>query len=71
MSLAPVNDAFKRLSDEGFVEVLPRTGYRITPVTLSEVRALDAYLLGVQPSARTVRGCPRGAASGHAWRVPW
>lgn len=39
-SKTPVREALVRLQREGFVEALPRSGYRVTPVTLKDVRDL-------------------------------
>lgn len=51
MTLAPAIEAFKRLSHDGFVEVLPRAGCLIKPVTLTEVREIFELRLGVEPYA--------------------
>ncbi len=40
MSKTPVREALARLRNEGFVETFPRRGYRIVPMTLSDVNEL-------------------------------
>ena len=36
VSKSPVRDAFLRLSQQGLVEVLPRKGYRIKPISVAD-----------------------------------
>ena len=38
--LTPIREALKRLEQEGFVRSIPRFGYRITPVTTTDVEDL-------------------------------
>jgi DNA-binding GntR family transcriptional regulator len=40
MSKTPVREALARLRNEGFVETFPRRGYRIVPMTLSDMNEL-------------------------------
>jgi len=42
-SKTPVREALVRLQKEGLVEALPRSGYRVTPVTLKDVRDLCEF----------------------------
>jgi DNA-binding GntR family transcriptional regulator len=37
LGLSPVRDALTRLAQDGLVQVLPRKGYRVTPLTLKSV----------------------------------
>ena len=39
VSKTPLRDALIRLESEGFVEILPRRGVRVNPVTLEDVKA--------------------------------
>lgn len=47
----PVREALAKLHQEGFVEVLPRHGYRITPITLGAVQELFGLRLVVEPAS--------------------
>lgn len=38
VSRTPVREALNRLMQEGFVEVVPRKGYKITPITVRDVQ---------------------------------
>lgn len=51
MSVTPVHDALKRLCAEGLAQVIPRTGYSITPVTLADVQEIFALRLSLEPLA--------------------
>ncbi|MEU6643481.1 GntR family transcriptional regulator [Saccharomonospora sp. NPDC046836] len=48
---SPVREALRRLVQEGFVEVRPRQGYRVTVVTLASVRDLFEMRLLLEPAA--------------------
>jgi DNA-binding GntR family transcriptional regulator len=48
---SPVREALRRLVQEGFVEVRPRQGYRVSPVTLASVRDLFEMRLLLEPAA--------------------
>jgi DNA-binding GntR family transcriptional regulator len=47
----PIREALRRLVQEGFVEVRPRQGYRVAPVTLSRVRELFEMRMLLEPVA--------------------
>lgn len=47
----PIREALRRLVQEGFVEVRPRQGYRVAPVTLSRVRDLFEMRMLLEPVA--------------------
>jgi GntR family transcriptional regulator, rspAB operon transcriptional repressor len=47
----PVREALRRLVQEGFVEVRPRQGYRVSVVTLASVRDLFEMRLLLEPAA--------------------
>lgn len=54
---APVREALNRLAQEQLVQVLPREGYLIAPITLKQVHdLLDARLLVEPPIARLAAG---------------
>lgn len=54
---AAVREALSRLSQEQLIQVLPREGYRIAPITLKQVHdLLDARLLIEPPIARLAAG---------------
>ena len=40
VSKSPVRDALLRLQEQGLIEVLPRKGYRVVPVSVSDAREL-------------------------------
>jgi DNA-binding GntR family transcriptional regulator len=48
---SPVREALRRLVQQGFVEVLPRQGYRVTVVTLASVQDLFEMRLLLEPAA--------------------
>lgn len=48
---SPVREALRRLVQEGFVEVRPRQGYRVSVVTLGRVRDLFEMRLLLEPAA--------------------
>ena len=53
VSKTPVREALALLSQEGWVEVLPRVGYRVTPIRASDVEALfEMRLMAEQEAIR-------------------
>nr|WP_237535899.1 GntR family transcriptional regulator [Streptomyces sp. SID3343] len=59
----PVREALTRLQRDGLVQALPRSGYRILPVTLKGTRDLCAFrrLLEVEAAGLAAElGCPQG-----------
>lgn len=51
MSKTPVREALAMLIHEGFVEVRPRRGYRVTSITLADVREVFHLRLLLEPAA--------------------
>lgn len=51
MGKAPLREALIRLTHEGLLESIPRTGYRITPVTIQDVEDIFALRLLLEPAA--------------------
>jgi DNA-binding GntR family transcriptional regulator len=51
MSKTPVRKALGMLMHEGFVEVLPRHGYRVTDITLADVQEIYELLQIAEPAA--------------------
>lgn len=51
MSKTPVREALGMLVHEGFVEVRPRQGYRVTDVTLADVQEVFQLRLMLEPAA--------------------
>lgn len=51
MSKTPVKKALGMLEHEGFVEVLPRHGYRVTEITLADVQEIYQLRLIIEPAA--------------------
>ncbi len=47
----PAREALQRLVLEGLVQVIPRHGYRVAPITLRDARELFALRLVVEPAA--------------------
>lgn len=40
IGLTPIRDALQRLSREGFVQSIPRSGYVVSPITLSDIKEI-------------------------------
>lgn len=57
MSRTPVREALVRLAQEDLVEIIPRRGMRVKPVTLRDLREIDEVLacLEVQAADRLAR----------------
>lgn len=51
MSRTPVREAVIRLQDEGLVEVVPRRGMRVLPVSLDDMREIYEVLVCVEAEA--------------------
>lgn len=51
LSKTPVREALAMLAHEGFVEVLPRQGYRVTDLTVADVQELFHLRLLLEPAA--------------------
>jgi DNA-binding GntR family transcriptional regulator len=56
---APIRSALSRLTQDGFVDVMPRRGYVISPITLSGVQEIFELRLILEPAAARI-------ATGHA-----
>jgi DNA-binding GntR family transcriptional regulator len=48
---APLREALVRLGHEGLVQSIPRSGYRVTPVTIQDVQDIFALRLLLEPAA--------------------
>jgi DNA-binding GntR family transcriptional regulator len=48
---APLREALIRLTHEGLLQAIPRSGYRITPVTIQDVQDIFALRLLLEPAA--------------------
>ena len=57
----PIREALRRLVQEGFVEVRPRQGYRVSPITLASVHDVFELRLLLEPAAveLAIRRAPR------------
>lgn len=51
VSKTPIREALAMLSHEGFIEVLPRQGYRVTVLTLADVQEIFHLRLLLEPAA--------------------
>ncbi|MEE8601783.1 GntR family transcriptional regulator [Euzebya tangerina] len=51
MSKTPVREALGMLSHEGFVQVIPRQGYRVSDISLADVKELFGLRLLLEPEA--------------------
>lgn len=49
MSRMPVHEALKALCSEGYMRVVPRVGYLVTPVSMADVREIYQLRLVVEP----------------------
>ena len=59
--LTPVREALQRLAQEGFVQAIPRSGYVVAPISLSDVREifeLRAIIEGAAARLAAERGSP-------------
>ena len=54
LGASPVREALARLATEGLVSALPRSGYRITPVTLSSIDQLFEAWAVVEPAMAVI-----------------
>ncbi len=53
LSVTPVREALKRLEQEGYVQSIPRFGYRITPITVEDIENIyELRLLLEIPAVR-------------------
>lgn len=51
MSRTPVREALIRLENEGFVEVVPRRGFRVTALTQHDIREINEVLTHLEAGA--------------------
>jgi DNA-binding GntR family transcriptional regulator len=51
IGLTPIREALRRLAHEGYVESLPRYGYIVTPITLSDVYEIYELRSVIEPGA--------------------
>lgn len=51
MGKAPLREALVRLAHEGLVQSIPRSGYRVTPVTIQDVQDIFGLRLLLEPAA--------------------
>jgi DNA-binding GntR family transcriptional regulator len=58
MGLTPVREALQRLAEQGFVRVIPRFGYIVSPVTLSDVAEIFE-LRGILEAVAARLACER------------
>jgi len=56
ISRTPLRDALLQLEVEGFVEILPRRGFRLKPITLSEIRNIYQIVGALESAALAVAG---------------
>ena len=47
----PVREALQRLTQEGFVQPVPRFGYIVVPITLSDIHEIYDLRLIIEPAA--------------------
>ena len=53
-SKSPVRDALSRLVQEGLVRVMPRRGYRVTPISLKDVTDMFEYRAVLEASSARI-----------------
>src|SRR6266513_2300118 len=51
VSKTPIREALNTLRQEGYVQVMPRRGYRISPVSVQDVQHIFHVRLLLEPSA--------------------
>lgn len=62
VSKSPVRDALSRLVQEGLVQVMPRQGYRVAPITLQDVSDMCDYRAVLESAcARAASAAPAEA----------
>ncbi|WP_322095962.1 GntR family transcriptional regulator [Pelagibius litoralis] len=54
MSRTPVREALIRLADEGIVEIRPRHGMRILPISVADMREIYEILTGLESTAAEI-----------------
>src|ERR1700722_18198407 len=50
VSPSPIRDTLLRLEQENLVVVLPRRGYRVKPISISDVQNIFAFHLLIEPA---------------------
>ena len=60
MSRTPVHEAIIRLQEEGLVQVLPRRGILICPISADDMREIYDVLIAVEGMAAALAGGPAG-----------
>ena len=74
VSKSPTREALALLRRQGWVDVLPRSGYRVAPLTLHDAQNLTAVRLALEPesaaaAARRVGRWPDQAEALHAFAM--
>lgn len=54
MSRTPVREALIRLADEGMVEIRPRHGMRVLPISVADMREIYEILTGLESTAAEI-----------------
>ncbi|MFK0111951.1 GntR family transcriptional regulator [Streptomyces sp. NPDC091217] len=62
VSKSPVREALSLLRRQGWVQVLPRSGYRVAPLTLHDAQSLMTIRLALEPEAAAL-----AAQRSHRW----
>lgn len=53
MGITPIREALKRIEQEGYLQSIPRYGYIITPITITDVQNIyELRLILEKPSVR-------------------
>jgi DNA-binding GntR family transcriptional regulator len=68
VSRSPVRDALLRLEKERLVTVLPRQGYRVTPISLTDAAEIFGLRLVIEPVCASAAAQQRDTARLGAWR---
>src|SRR5579863_7829817 len=50
VSRSPIRDSLLRLEQDNLVTVLPRQGYRVNPISISDTEEIFALLLLIEPA---------------------
>lgn len=61
LSRTPVRDALTRLSQEGLLEVVPRHGIRVLPLSPDDMREIYEVLIALEPAATAMLAARRPA----------
>lgn len=69
VSRSPVRDALLRLEKERLVTVLPRQGYRVNPISLTDATEIFGLRLVMEPACAAAAAARPGSSDLEGWRA--